>query len=671
MPGGNYFESGSRFISQHLSNHFFTMSFRPTLRRNQLIAPFGVGAIHVLKGSRAVVTAGLDFWFDGATAQQLQCVKVREPRLEARLGVSHLRLPPGPETELKDHPKLEIPLFRFPTWYVCPRCNHMEWRPLGMDGDAKCNDPKCKNEILRQISFAAVCDHGHLQDFPWMEWVHRDENPSCKDQDSRLYYKAGGSGSLSDISIECKKCGKKRNLNGIMSGDMPERDSIDEKKQRGSSTLSSVLLAGDFAAAGSEVCPEFLCQSGRVWLGEPAGPPGGKCRRPLRAVLINATNVHYAQVESALWIPPMNAGPDIHNLRVLLDRPEIRNQVKVLKTFNLPVQQIAQNLLQTQAVLLSSRTEEEVMTALSEGGTGQDLSWQDGLDAEEVIRFPEYQQLQTAREPLTTEEPLEIRTVNIDLLPINLQHVIAGISLVDKLRETRAYRGFNRLVPQHVEGAPSSQSQLWREPPVVDAEKWLPCSVVYGEGIFIRFDEQRIGTWEEQLALAAHLKPLQERENAAARRMGRPPRSVRSRFILLHTIAHLLIRRLVFECGYGSASLRERLYVSENPKARMAGILIYTASGDCEGSMGGLVRMGEPENIARIFEAAVSDAAWCSADPVCTESGTNGGQGIDGLNVAACHCCALLPETSCEFFNCYLDRSLVGQFINFDKIFTL
>jgi hypothetical protein len=375
--------------------------------------------------------------------------------------------------------------------------------------------------------------------------------------------------------------------------------------------------------------------------------------------LINATNVHYAQVESALWIPPMGAGPAINNLRILLDRPEIRNQVKVLKTFNLPVLQIAQNLLQTQAALLSSRTEEEVVKAMSEGEARQDLSWQDGLDAEEVIRFPEYQQLQTAREPLTTEEPLEIRTVAIDLLPENLQGVIAGISLVDKLRETRAYRGFNRLVPQHVEGAPSPQSHLWRKAPVVDAEKWLPCSVVFGEGIFIRFEEEHITTWEGQIALAAHLKPLQDREDASARRMGRPSRPVRPRFLLLHTLAHLLIRRLVFECGYGSASLRERLYVSENPKSRMAGILIYTASGDCEGSMGGLVRMGEPESFARIFEDAVSDAAWCSADPVCTESGTNGGQGIDGLNIAACHCCTLLPETSCECFNALLDRSLI------------
>ena len=299
---------------------------------------------------------------------------------------------------------------------------------------------------------------------------------------------------------------------------------------------------------------------------------------------------------------------------------------------------------------------------------GQDLSWQDGLDAEEVIHFPEYQQLQTERVPLTTEEPLEIRTVDTDLLPEILQEIIAGISLVDKLRATRVYSGFNRLVPQHVDGAPPPQSHLWRIPPVVDVEKWLPCSVVFGEGIFIRFKEDRIAAWESDRNLSTHLNSLQNREDAAARRMGRPSRSVRPRFLLLHTLAHLLIRRLVFECGYGSASLRERLYVSENPKARMAGILIYTASGDCEGSMGGLVRMGEAENFARIFEAAVSDAAWCSADPVCSESGNNGGQGIDGLNIAACHCCTLLPETSCECFNSLLDRSLITSRLPGTKI---
>ena len=91
----------------------------------------------------------------------------------------------------------------------------------------------------------------------------------------------------------------------------------------------------------------------------------------------------------------------------------------------------------------------------------------------------------------------------------------------------------------------------------------------------------------------------------------------------------------------------------------MAGLLIYTASGDSEGSLGGLVRMGDPLRFQKILVQALEDARWCSSDPVCTEIGQNGGQGTDGLNIAACHCCALIAETSCEKFNRFLDRGLV------------
>jgi hypothetical protein len=50
---------------------------------------------------------------------------------------------------------------------------------------------------------------------------------------------------------------------------------------------------------------------------------------------------------------------------------------------------------------------------------------------------------------------------------------------------------------------------------------------------------------------------------------------------------------------------------------------------------------------------------WCSADPVCMEIGTKWGQGPDSCNLAACHNCALVPETACEEFNRFLDRGLV------------
>jgi hypothetical protein len=281
------------------------------------------------------------------------------------------------------------------------------------------------------------------------------------------------------------------------------------------------------------------------------------------------------------------------------------------------------------------------------------------LNDEEAIRWPEYLKLQEPQEAEVTEDHFEVRLADMGLLPQNLRDVISSISLVDKLRETRVMAGFTRLIPGRIGDAPPPSSHMWQNPPTADDAKWLPAAVVYGEGIFIRFAEEPLQAWEKKPEVEAHLADLQKREDAAAGRIGRSALIVTPRFVLLHTLAHLLVRRLVFECGYGSASLRERLYVSSNPATRMAGILIYTASGDCEGSMGGLVRMGEPVHFGSVLRASLEEARWCSSDPVCAESGWHGGQGIDGLNIAACHCCALVPETSCECFNSYLDRSLV------------
>jgi len=132
---------------------------------------------------------------------------------------------------------------------------------------------------------------------------------------------------------------------------------------------------------------------------------------------------------------------------------------------------------------------------------------------------------------------------------------------------------------------------------------------------------------------------------------------------MLHTLSHLLIKQLSFECGYSIASLSERIYCSEETEGKqMAGILIYTASGDSEGTLGGLVRQGRPDTLPRIFKKAISSAQTCSNDPICILSH---GQGRESINLAACHACALLPETCCEERNGFLDRGvLIGTYEN-------
>jgi hypothetical protein len=88
----------------------------------------------------------------------------------------------------------------------------------------------------------------------------------------------------------------------------------------------------------------------------------------------------------------------------------------------------------------------------------------------------------------------------------------------------------------------------------------------------------------------------------------------------------------------------------------MNGFIIMAIEGS-EGSLGGLVSQSDDlHNLNSIIESALYRAEDCSSDPVCYYSE---GQGVSNLNLAACHTCCLLPETSCEQFNVFLDRQLL------------
>ena len=185
---------------------------------------------------------------------------------------------------------------------------------------------------------------------------------------------------------------------------------------------------------------------------------------------------------------------------------------------------------------------------------------------------------------------------------------------------------------------------------------WLPAVKNSGEGIMFEFDSNKLICWANKINVQSRVEIINSnlRQNGKLQKNGLNPI-----FVLLHTFAHCLITALSNESGYSNASIREKIYCNMYEKGKnpeMCGILIYTASGDSEGSLGGLVRQGEAGRIENVIKRAINDAQWCAADPVCIQSP---GQGQDGCNLAACHNCALLPETSCENRNMYLDRGLL------------
>lgn len=247
--------------------------------------------------------------------------------------------------------------------------------------------------------------------------------------------------------------------------------------------------------------------------------------------------------------------------------------------------------------------------------------------------------------------------------PAGFEAMVARVVLAERLREVRALLGFTRIdAPGELGTGPDAGRErrvpLSRRPPA-----WVPAAEVRGEGIFVQFDEARIQAWLSAPAARRREAQFWEAHTGwrQARRIAPPEEQFPGlRYVLLHSFAHALMRQFVLECGYTAASLRERIY-ARNPASApgqpgpMAGVLIYTAAPDSEGTLGGLVSLGEPEQLRRHLLAALQDAAQCASDPLCAEH--EPGQGTTTVHAAACHACLFAPETSCERGNKYLDRS--------------
>ena len=493
---------------------------------------------------------------------------------------------------------------------------------------------KMKGSMV-QVPLVVICDRGHIQDFPWREWVHCSARPDCSD---RLEFKSTGKGGLRGLEIECGACNMRRNLEGVLSA-MPSGEET---------TLSSEL----------DKSREYLCGGRTPWLGEEAHHG---CGRPLRGALRSSTNIYYAQQASAIYLPRGGhaADPDLVDL---VTRPPI-SQVRQIFGDSITAAQL-RNVPKC-AKLVEAHTDGQIDEALAiAAGKGPANENEEvlGDDAHTAFRRREFDALLQKRR----DDQLEISPVPPNEYEAEFSQYISRVSLVEKLRETRVLRGFTRVYPENDMDNAALQNLMRLSPPE-KGERWLPGYVVHGEGVFLQLNEELLQEWEAREDVNRRVHTLVERYKTIQEKRHLRDRTINPRFILVHTLAHLLMNRLTFESGYSTASLRERLLVSQHAERPMAGLLFYTAAGDSEGTMGGLVRLGKPGLLERIFRKAIEEARWCGADPVCMESGDMGGQGPDSCNIAACHNCALVPETACEEFNRFLDRGLVvGSLSNQD-----
>lgn len=616
------------------------MPAKKPIRRSQLISPWGVGQMINFPKDESLMVVGLDMWEEKfRTIAELDEFKVTEERLAKRLGVKEFRLPPdfrdpGPGVT---NPSLKIPFVRFPRWHYCTRCGHMEkvsiydsQKPtcsgIPFGSGRSCNEiPERKRQRLIPVRFIAICPHGHIEDFPFMRWVHGGAQPEGQ-HDLRL--RAGrSSGALSGIEITCS-CGAHKTMAGAFN----------------EQSLTKIGVT---------------CSGGRPWLGQEAERNNTiHCGQHLIVVQKGASNVYFSQVRSSIYLPQWEKSIDRKIIEVLEKNWNWLSSGLVNGEFD----RMRFELVAEQKFNPEKRDyyTEKLLDAANKKQTGPNLN--ELGDEEEKYRKMEYDYLIAGggweNEDFYCEKESSVNYEQNSDFKI-IQSGFKSIGLVHKLRETRAFVGFSRWLPD--DGKSLNEQKNFIK--LGQRIEWLPAVVVKGEGVFFEFNQRKLKEWSSNNRIIERIKRLSDSYNNERIKRGKERRNISPEFVLIHTFAHLIINQFSYECGYGSSALRERIYCNlEFPEDIMNGVLIYTASGDSEGSLGGLVRQGKPGNLETIIYNAIENAKWCSSDPICIDSH---GQGPNSCNLAACHNCALLPETCCEESNMLLDRAmLIGELDN-------
>lgn len=589
------------------------------VRPSQLLWTYGPGALIDLP-NLSVVTMGIDRWEHG------RCQPIQESRLLVNvrrvLGdqVESLRMPPISEGDVdlfSPEALVGVPVKPFPRWMRCVKCGLLSpfdaglfelkanrYRPertcfvhKGCTGSR--GDQKPRDADAVPARFLLACREGHLDDFPWHWFVHGGPS-NCAG--TLRFFESGASLQTENLWVRCDTCSAAKSM------------------------------AQAFGQTGKDNLPG--CRGRHPHLNR----FDDSCTEVPRAILLGATNGWFPVTLSALAIP--QTGSPLAQLvadgwTFFEDVESATEAAAVVKTLKKSAQLPG----------IENFTGDQVWSAIEThraGGVG---------DQELDLKGPEWDVLTSPTPPADYPHFMSKKVA----VPAGFDRHVSRVLLLERLREVNALVGFTR-VESPSEG--SSDRRAPRAPIARAVPTWVPATQVHGEGIFLQFSEEALQRW----SASSGVRALEERLRRGHRgwRMKRqlPPNDgfPGMRLVLLHTIAHLLIRELALECGYNAASIRERVYADTEDGRSQAGILLYTAAADSDGTLGGLVDLGRPENLGRLLRQSIDRSKICASDPLCSEHDPTKDQSLHG---ASCHACSFVSETSCELGNRYLDRALV------------
>lgn len=490
----------------------------------------------------------------------------------------------------------DLPIVTFPYYHVCsnPNCNRL----FDIRDDFKLEmylrfGATCPqcHSKAYPSRFISMCRKGHMDDFPWSWWVHKGQS-KCKGKNLKLY-STGYTSTLADMCVECLDCGEKRSLSGAM-----QPDKFEGKNCSGHHPFRPKQR--------NEHCDEDLIPSQR-----------------------GASNVYFPVIRSAISIPPWT--DPLYNLidehlKMILSYREDFGDVGVSKVYE---KHFADKY---------SRQEFDVALAKREQNIKEFIE----------IKRMEYLAITHHSDPAYSSNKKHFKAEE-EIVPSGLDKYFSRVIKISRLRDVMVLLGFTRVeAPDPDADEQVNIVHLNRS----GSEPWLPAVEVNGEGVFIEFNQATISKWLRIPSVAKISKQYKTcYEQYCASRNWNKVISRDAKYVLIHTFSHLLIKEMSLQSGYSSSAIKERIYYNDD----MAGVLLYTGSSDKEGSLGGLVELGNMSRLLPLMKAALENALICTNDPECLMNAPT----VEKSNGAACHACCMISETACENGNRLLDRALV------------
>lgn len=572
------------------------------LSQNQIITTFGPGSI-IDARLDSVVALDVNYW--AQNGQEYKGRRIYFNKLASYLGVKYFVEP--------KQGKQAVSVTIFPDWHVCSngKCNQLFKLSEVSTGNREIYDvkgptcPECGKKAYPS-RFITMCENGHIDEFPYLEFLHGGHT-TCN---AKMRLVSGRyTSSLNSLQIKC-----------------------DDENCKATKKMGDALL--------KETFKEYQCTGRHVHRPTASNET---CDSEIIPSLRGATNVFFSIVRSALEIPPWSdrlfqiVEEKVIRVQQIIEDKQAEAEIMGMEfeykqTYKLALRMAHREIGDSE---LSFERFEEVYNKVIEGASEYS-----------EIKESEYKSiLNHASLPKNNQSSF---MATEEELPSYLEKYFSRLIRIEKVREVTALKGFSRGT------YPDPENDNFGSIVNLSGHEtgWLPAIRTSGEGIFIELKQSEIQHWLSTFNSEYISKIYDDEYRIFTERKGWEYKNNKDLvYVLLHTLSHLLIRELALNSGYSTTELKERIYYGEN----MCGLLIYTGSGDTEGTLGGLEEMGKMDNFTTILIEALKNALVCSGDPSCMTSYPGNGE----LNGAACHACSMIPETACENGNRLLDRRTV------------